>query len=109
MHILVTGPPPPSLYFHAAMGCLAALSIASVCSGQGPATPPDRSGWTLTFGDEFDQPQLDETKWHPYYRDALTHYVVADGVLHLRIDAELPFAGANNAFRCSSTQTSPGG
>ena len=93
----------------AAMFIVTALLLAAVCAGQEPTAPPDRQGWTLTFHDEFDQPQLDETKWHTYYRDARTHYVIEDGVIHVRIDAELPLAGANKTFRCSSIQTSPGG
>src|SRR5439155_20646536 len=58
-----------------------------------PSSSLDKPGWTLTFHDEFDGPQLDLNKWIPRYRgmEALpANYVIQDGILHLRMDRDLP-------------------
>lgn len=64
-----------------------------------------KPGWTLTFNDEFDGPKLDRTKWYDYYRDAQAHYVINDGILHLRIDKDKPQPKRNKTFKVSSIQT----
>lgn len=72
------------------------------------APPLEKPGWKLTFHDEFDRPQLNDMYWYPAYRsgrkeyfrrtgqpsrwvDHNAHYVLEDGVLKLRIAADLPF------------------
>ena len=68
----------------------------------------EKAGWTLTFHDEFDRPQLNDIYWYPAYRsgrveylnrchleqrwvDHNAHYVIEDSLLKLRIAETLPF------------------
>ena len=71
---------------------------------------PSKSGWKLTFHDEFDTPQLDDMYWYPAYRSGSreyldrigkshlnrysnhnAHYVIEDSILKLRVDRTLPW------------------
>lgn len=87
------------------------------------APPLEKPGWTLTFNDEFDRPQLNDMYWFPAYRsgrkeyfkrigrqsrwvDHNAHYVIEDGVLKLRIDERLPFRPEKSAPCVSCIQTS---
>lgn len=52
-------------------------------------------GWTLEFEDDFDGPELDRSKWLPHHlpqwssaAQSAARYELADGCLHLRIDAD---------------------
>lgn len=83
----------------------------------------EKSGWKLTFHDEFNGPKLNDWYWYPAYRsgrkvyfkqhgiesrwqDPNAHFVFQDGILKLRIDENLP-ARKNKGDRCvSSIQTS---
>jgi len=88
-------------------------------------TPPalEKPGWTLTFHDEFDRPQLNDMYWFPAYRsgrkdylkrtggqsrwvDHNAHYVIEDSVLKLRIDETLPFRPDKSTPCVSCIQTS---
>ena len=83
----------------------------------------EKPGWTLTFHDEFDRPQLNDMYWFPAYRsgrkeyfkrigrqsrwvDHNAHYVIEDGVLKLRIDETLPFRPDKSTPCVSCIQTS---
>jgi beta-glucanase (GH16 family) len=59
-----------------------------------PAEQPlEKPGWTLTFHDEFDGPELDRDNWITFYRGNSSlpaHYVIRDGMLHLRMDRDAP-------------------
>jgi hypothetical protein len=74
----------------------------------------DRSAFALEFSDDFDREILDERSWLPYYlphwssRDASrARYSVADGLLHLRIDADQPAWAPQHTggLRVSNLQT----
>jgi beta-glucanase (GH16 family) len=75
-------------------GTAALLALAVVgCAGAPAPQAWQKPGWTLTFHDEFDGGSLDHDKWCTNYRanPALpAHYVVYDGVLHLRMNRDLP-------------------
>jgi hypothetical protein len=52
-------------------------------------------GWTLEFEDDFDGPDLDRSRWLPHHlpqwsstAQSAARYELADGCLHLRIDAD---------------------
>ncbi len=83
----------------------------------------EKPGWTLTFHDEFDRPQLNDMYWFPAYRsgrkeyfrrigresrwvDHNAHYAIEDGVLKLRIDERLPFRPDKSTPCVSCIQTS---
>jgi hypothetical protein len=85
--------------------------------------PIEKPGWRLTFQDEFDRPQLNDMYWFPAYRsgrkeyfkridkesrwtDHNAHYVIEDGVLKLRIAADLPFRPSKSTPCVSCIQTS---
>jgi len=103
------------------VACL--LSALSVVGSDAPAPPLEKSGWRLTFHDEFDGPKLNDMYWFSAYRsgrkeyfkrigkesrwvDQNAHYVFADGILKLRIDETLPFR-PHKGVRCvSCIQTS---
>jgi len=87
------------------------------------ATSRDKPGWELTFGDEFDRPQLNDMYWYPAYRsgrkeyfkrigkesrwvDHNAHYVIEDGCLKLRIDESLPYRPDPGTPCVSCVQTS---
>ena len=89
------------------------------------ASEPEKPGWRLTFQDECSAPELDKTNWFDNYRDGLvrayrkhnvegaqnrppspTHYVIRDGILHLRIDKDLPARAHKHASTVTSVQTS---
>jgi hypothetical protein len=74
----------------------------------------DRSAFTLEFSDEFNGDALDEQAWLPHYlphwstREASrARYRIADGLLHLRIDADQPAwaPGHTGGLRVSNLQT----
>lgn len=82
-----------------------------------------KPGWTLTFHDEFERPQLNDMYWFAAYRsgrkdhfrrigkesrwvDHNAHYVIEDGVLKLRIDEDLPFRPDKTTQCVSCIQTS---
>ncbi len=86
-----------------------------------PTTPLEKSGWKLTFFDDFNRPQLNDMYWFPAYRsgrkeyfkrigfpsrweDHNAHYVIEDGVLNLRISETLPFR-SNKSTPCVSCIT----
>ena len=84
------------------------------------ADPPKETGsWELTFEENFDSPQLDESKWFPGYRlgrleyykrigfpnehgrgwpqPPLAHYVIENGIIKLRVTETLPKRAAVDA------------
>jgi len=88
-----------------------------------PAPPAQKSGWRLTFQDEFDRPQLNDMYWYAAYRsgrkeyfkrigkasrwtDHNAHYAIDDGILKLRIDEKLPFRPHKSSPCVSCVQTS---
>ena len=88
-----------------------------------PAPPIEKPGWTLTFEDDFNRPQLNDMYWFPAYRsgrkeyfrrigkesrwvDHNVHYVIEDSVLKLRIDETLPFRPDKSTPCVSCIQTS---
>ena len=101
---------------------LLGLSAGRSPAADAPASPLEKAGWTLTFQDEFDRPQLNDMYWFGGYRsgrkewfkrigkesrwtDHNAHYVIQDGLLKLRIGEALPFR-TNKMMRCvSSIQT----
>lgn len=83
----------------------------------------EKPGWTLTFHDEFDRPQLNDMYWYPAYRSGRKEYfkrigrqsrwvdhnacsVIEDGLLKLRIDERLPFRPDRSTPCVSCIQTS---
>jgi len=79
-----------------------------------PANSTAKPGFELEFDDEFDQPELDTTKWFPYYlpqwstrKLAAARYSLARSSLHLRIEADQqPWCPEiDGATRVSSLQT----
>jgi beta-glucanase (GH16 family) len=95
--------------------------MSSAADTKAPAL--EKPGWTLTFHDEFDRPQLNDMYWFPAYRsgrkeyfkrigkesrwvDHNAHYVFEDGVLKLRIDEKLPFRPDKSTQCVSCIQTS---
>lgn len=86
----------------------------------------EKSGWKLTFSDEFDGPKLNDWYWYPAYRSGRyiyykqkgiksiwcdsyipnAHYVMEDGILKLRIDENLPTRDQKGSPSVSSIQTS---
>jgi len=100
-----------------------ALGMASPMGAEEPAPSLEKAGWTLTFHDEFDRPQLNDMYWFPAYRsgrkeffkrighpsrwvDHNAHCVIEDGVLKLRIDEKLPFRPDKSTSCVSCVQTS---
>ena len=74
----------------------------------------DRSDFTLEVEDDFDDPRLDERLWLPWYlpqwssrASAAARYVIRDGCLSLRIDADQnPWApDIDGLTKVSSLQT----
>jgi beta-glucanase (GH16 family) len=92
------------------------LAITCVATGKEKEVswhPSQDPAWELTFGDDFENSELDESNWFPGYRlgrveyykrigypnahtrgwqpnPPLAHYVIDDGVLSLRVDKDLP-------------------
>lgn len=109
-----------------------ALGMGLARAADTPAPPLEKPGWTLTFHDEFDRPQLDDMHWFAAYRsgrmnyldrighkedyskggkparwlDHNAHYVIEDGVLRLRIAETLPFRPTKSTPCVSCIQTS---
>jgi beta-glucanase (GH16 family) len=91
---------------------------------EGHVPTPEKPGWQLTFHDEFNPHKLDEKKWFDRYRAGRiryykkkgipkkkkkaprAHYVIEDGILHLRIDESLPARLNKHASTVTSIQTS---
>ncbi len=115
------------------LGCMFAILAMRVASAaEAPAPSPEKPGWKLTFHDEFDRPQLNDIYWFAAYRsgrmeyldrlgykeelsqdrkparwlDHNAHYVIADGILKLRIDEKLPFRPSKSMPCVSCIQTS---
>ena len=73
----------------------------------------DRSGYELVFADDFDRPELDETRWLPHYLPQWTtpdrsaaRYELHPGWLRLRIDADQPaWRPEDGELRVSNLQT----
>lgn len=99
------------------------LGLATSAAGATDAPEPEKPGWTLTFHDEFDRPQLNDMYWYPAYRsgrkqyfkrighesrwvDHNAHYVIEDELLKLRIDETLPFRPEPSTPCVSCVQTS---
>ena len=93
------------------------------CPSDAAAPAPHKPGWTLTFHDEFDRPQLNDMYWFPAYRsgrkeyfqrighpsrwhDHNAHYVIEDGCLKLRIAETLPWRPDQSTPCVSCVQTS---
>lgn len=86
-------------------------------SGAAAPTPPPRldlTGYVLDFDEDFAGPELDVSRWLPYYlpqwssREAsAARYGIADGRLTLRVDADQPpwHPELDGATRVSSLQT----
>jgi len=95
---------------------LTLLTTICVCSGKEKELlwhPSQDAAWELTFEDNFEDSELDESNWFPGYRlgrveyykrigypnahtrgwqpnPPLAHYVIKEGVLNLRVDGDLP-------------------
>lgn len=75
--------------------------------------PVEKEGYTLIFNDEFEEEDIDTTKWLPQYfphatdsaAGCSTTYKVKDGVLNLMITEKTPFYSANSPMKVSSIQT----
>lgn len=74
----------------------------------------DRSGFVLEFSDEFDDETLNERAWLPHYlpqwstrETSRARYRIADGLLHLKIDADQPAWSPRHTggLRVSNLQT----
>jgi hypothetical protein len=62
---------------------------------QAPMDPVTKAGYELTFEDRFDRPELDRSRWLPYYlpqwssrEQSAARYAISDGTLRLRIEAD---------------------
>jgi beta-glucanase (GH16 family) len=74
---------------------------------QAPAAA-QKPGWQLTFDDEFNAPALDARHWNTNYRGNSSlpaNYVLADGILRLRIDRNAPPPRGGDAGRVSGIET----
>ena len=88
-----------------------------------PRPPIEKSGWELTFSDDFDGVRVKDRNWFTSYRagrkdwfarmgipsrfeDPDANYVIEDGILKLRIDRDLPRRRKPSAPAVSSIQTS---
>ncbi len=97
--------------------------ISSLFGSDLPENSADKTGWKLTFQDEFDRPQLNDMYWFSAYRsgrkeylkrtgkpsrwtDHNAHYVIENGILKLRIDEKLPFRPSKTNQCVSCIQTS---
>lgn len=93
------------------------------CPSDADAPALHKPGWTLTFHDEFDRPQLNDMYWFPAYRsgrkeyfqrighpsrwhDHNAHTVIEDGCLKLRIAETLPWRPDKSTPCVSCVQTS---
>lgn len=93
---------------------LAALKIAKMKQSGNVKKPVpeansgiEKPGWVLTFHDEFDKPNLNTTKWYTFdTRDVKANYFIKNGILHLRIDKQLPKVGGKFS-RCSTIRSRP--
>src|SRR5687767_2579826 len=73
----------------------------------------NRSGYELTFAEDFEGPALDETRWVPHYLPQWTtpdrsaaRYDLHPGWLRLRIDADQPaWRPEDGELRVSNVQT----
>jgi len=73
----------------------------------------DRSGFELVFAEDFDQPELDGTRWVPHYLPQWTapersaaRFELHPGWLRLRIDADQPaWRPEDGELRVSNLQT----
>ena len=116
----------------AIVGMMSVAEAASIDSKQfpcdlkdvdAPRSPLEKTGWTLTFADDFDGPRLKDRNWFTSYRagrkdwfarlgmpsrfeDPDAHYVIEDGILKLRIDRDMPHRAKPTAPAVSSIQTS---
>lgn len=79
-----------------------------------PPNPLEKSGYTLEFHDEFDAPQLDTTRWLPYYlphwssrAQSAPRFVLENSSLVLQIAHDQPpwCPEFDGSVRCSSIQT----
>lgn len=104
--------------------CLCLVLVFSGAARAETTAPPlEKPGWTLTFHDEFDRPQLNDMRWYSAYRsgrkeyfqrighksrwvDHNAHYVIEDGLLKLRIAEDLPFRPDKGTPCVSCIQTS---
>ncbi|HTL55599.1 MAG TPA: glycoside hydrolase family 16 protein [Candidatus Limnocylindrales bacterium] len=93
--------------------CLTALAFLAVIAvvGQAPAAEsPERTGWKLTFHDDFNGTALDTNKWNPndpwgrernhelqaYVKNA---FEVQDGILHIKAQKlSANYAGKDRAY-----------
>jgi len=82
--------------------------------GDFPANPPEKSGYSLEFSDEFDKADLDLNKWVPCYlpqwsscAQSAAQYALADSNLILQIVAgQSPWCPEfDGGVRCSAIQT----
>lgn len=108
-----------------ALSFTAILLMFYNASATEPAAKPtsEKTGWKLTFQDEFDGPALDDRNWFASYRVGMreylyrtgktaewfpgtTNYVIEDGVLKLRVDEKLPVRKKREGYVASSIQTS---
>ncbi len=95
--------------------------------------PAEASAWTLTFADDFDSPEIDDSKWYAGYRNGqfeyyrrvgATHpaaytspeccYQIEDGLLKLRVTEDRPprpFIGSScvSCFMTSDHRYGPSG
>lgn len=83
-------------------------------SGDFPANPLEKPGYTLEFHDEFDAPTLNTSKWLPFYlphwssrSQSAPRYTLGNGNLVLQITQDQPpwCPEFDGAVRCSSIQT----
>jgi hypothetical protein len=86
----------------------------TLSSGDFPANPLEKRGYRLDFNDEFDGPDLNKSKWLPFYLPhwssralSTPRYSFENGNLVLRIDEDQPpwCPEFDGDIRCSSIQT----
>ncbi|MCC6612473.1 MAG: glycoside hydrolase family 16 protein [Anaerolineae bacterium] len=88
--------------------------LGELSRGDFPPNPLDKPGYQLEFHDEFDEPELDTTKWLPFYLPhwssrvlSTPRYTIADSNLVLEIAQDQgPWCPEfDGEVRCSSIQT----
>src|SRR5690242_20710144 len=86
------------------------LLLIGGCITHSRPIPADaqKSGWVLTFHDEFDGSFIDTNRWNTNYRNSpklRAYYAVENGVLHLMIGQDKPRPRGDGGGRVSGIET----